>query len=68
MPPMHAWASQRVSAGVGHGSGTRLPDWAEKVEYTRSIELLPQSQASGSGADPMTSVSKRASQSSHTYS
>ena len=68
IPLMHAGPPQRCSAGVGHASGAALPDCAEKVEYTFSIEWLPQSHASGSGLDPMTKASKRVEQSPHSYS
>ena len=68
MPPMQAGPPQRCSAGVAHASGIESALCAEKVEYTLSIEGLPQSQLVGSGFEPMTRISKRDSHSPHWYS
>ena len=68
MPPMQAGPPQRCSAGVAQASAALFPELAENVEKTRSIEWLPHSQLSGSGAEPITSASKRESHSPHWYS
>ena len=68
IPLMQTGPPQRSSAGVAQTSGAPFPVWAENVEYTFSIEGLPQSQLVGSGFDPITKTSKRDAQSPHWYS